>query len=741
MIQSIQYMFKRIIMEYKMKLVMILLITTATLSTLETTEASVRDVYDDDILHTTSYQMPLEIEDEIINHDAISKTNASVEKNIPDFCQCGNTDCVCIAPANVTQPWTLHQLLETLPNNISLLSLSGFTFGLLKNETFRDFSNLRRLFISNCSVFAIEVDTFKSFQNMDNVGLDLGMNNITNIVPGTFSHARSWSFLSFNKNYNLGRDNVQNILHDLENKRVNSLSVVACGIVIETLDKSFYEALIMSGLDRLQMHGNTIRTISKDAFEPVKSSLTVLSISNFMYVAEDAFNILTKLKFLKLGGMQASSLLLKMTLDLNKLQYLTQLRLNMFSLQPVNLEIGNLTTLRLLRLIYANSNFDGYRGQVIRLLDTSSDLKSVDFSGNLLFQYPEEELCQLVSGRSNLTSLSLTDNYISKLPLCTFRGLYKLRILLLKKNRLVSIQKDLFKDLYSLKHLDISQNAIIFIDASNVEQMTALSRLYLRENAFDCNCDLRPFRDWLSQTEKSKRRKILVNYQGEMCFKPLARKHEFVHNFTIPWIECNSGFIMITSLVTIGSILFCATITVVLLKHFWKDILYKKMVYKARKHIGYSPIQDVPIEHDAFVSYHSEKQLWIERDLCTQLEDGEDIKFNLMFDNRMNLGESIFTSMGQAIHTSRNILFVASRGWVAAAMNQLEVDMALLKMVDDHRDMIIVLLMEHIPKAEMSEKLRMIMKHNTCFKWSDNERQQARFWRDLKLELGKHHMD
>ncbi|CAH1783261.1 unnamed protein product, partial [Owenia fusiformis] len=148
-----------------------------------------------------------------------------------------------------------------------------------------------------------------------------------------------------------------------------------------------------------------------------------------------------------------------------------------------------------------------------------------------------------------------------------------------------------------------------------------------------------------------------------------------------------------------------------------------------------APISDVPIENDAFVSYHSEKTLWVERDLCRELENGDDIKFTLMYDDRIMPGGSIFTSLGNAMNSCRKILFVVSRGWVAAAMNQFEVDMALVKMLDDHRDMIIVLLMEHIPKAEMPDKLKMMVKHNTCLKWSDNERQQAKFWRDLKLEL------
>ncbi|CAH1785853.1 unnamed protein product, partial [Owenia fusiformis] len=140
-------------------------------------------------------------------------------------------------------------------------------------------------------------------------------------------------------------------------------------------------------------------------------------------------------------------------------------------------------------------------------------------------------------------------------------------------------------------------------------------------------------------------------------------------------------------------------------------------------------------EDDAFVSYHSDKQL------CRELENGDDIKFTLMYDDRIMPGGSFFTSLGNAMYSCRKIILVVSRGWVDAALNQFEMDMALVTLLDDHKDMIIVLLMEHIPKAEMSDTLRMMVKHNTCLKWSDNERKQAKFWRDLKLELGKHHLE
>ncbi|CAH1797042.1 unnamed protein product, partial [Owenia fusiformis] len=346
-------------------------------------------------------------------------------------------------------------------------------------------------------------------------------------------------------------------------------------------------------------------------------------------------------------------------------------------------------------------------------------------------------LCQLFEDRSNFTFLSLHSNYLSHLPQCMFKGMYDLETLLLQKNRLTFIQKDVFKDLYSLTKFDISRNALTYIDLSNLEIMKHLQLhgLSIYGNNFECNCQLKGLRNWLAEKMMKRTKKFIV----ENCSMPSYKHIEYVHNFTMTWLEYNTISFISGTTVSGGLIIFLIVVTLVLLRYFWKDIKYRRMIFLARKHEQDGNMNGPLIEHDAYISYHSEKRLWVDKDLCQELENGKDIKFKLMFDNRIMPGGSLFTSMGQAIHTSRKITFVVSRGWVKDAMNQFEVDMALVKLLDDYRDMIIVLLMEHIPKAEMPDKVKMIIKHNNRLRWSNKERKQAKFWRDLKLELGKYH--
>ncbi|CAH1785760.1 unnamed protein product, partial [Owenia fusiformis] len=557
---------------------------------------------------------------------------------------------------------------------------------------------------------------------MVEISIDLSDNDIQYIEPGAFKHGKGTSELVINYNYNLGLQNAQNILNDFENKELHSLYMKECGIVIDIIDGKLFKVLKTSKLNILDISGNTIKTLAADAFEPIKS-LQKLTISNFMYTSNFTFNILQNLTDFRLfGGIQKSTALIP-TLDLSGLQHLKHLRLYLSDSTTMNIKMRELPHLRSLRLIDAN-DFEGYRHQVIQLLKSSKSIDSIGLDGNNLFKYTDHELCHLFENKSYVEGLSLTRNYLTHLPGCLFKGMFKLLVLFLSKNRIMNIQNDLFKDLYSLRWLDLSDNALMFMDPGNFAHMPTLERLHIQHNSFNCNCELIGLRDVLNGKLNKPKWAIgrLIGY-FEKCSIPESLKHEFIHNYTIPWIECNSGLVITVSSATGGSLIFLTILTLVLLHHYRKDIKYIKMVRQARKHEGYAPIQDIPYEDDAFVSYHSDKQLWIQRDMCRELENGDDIKFTLMYDDRIMPGGSFFTSLGNAMYSCRKIILVVSRGWVEAALNQFEMDMALATLLDDHKDMIIVLLMEHIPKAEMSDTLRMMVKHNTCLKWSDNERQ------------------
>ncbi|CAH1797033.1 unnamed protein product, partial [Owenia fusiformis] len=666
----------------------------------------------------------------------------SRKSRLPTFCHCkGKTKIVCLCRAKTKNDQIpLADILKHMNKNYTAtLRFDNFKFETLINGTFNGFVKLSSLDLSNCSIKNIEVDAFKSISlyNPHTFKLKIQINPIQHIEPGTFAAINSWKQLSLNHNRNLGAKGIQTVINDLRNKTVHSLEIKSCGIFLDELTNSFFEPLRYSDVGRLNIEGNAIGIVKSDAFEPLKESLTDLTLWNFMYVEKETFQIFRELRLLNIGGFIPSRSLYDLNIHLQNITALKSLTINMRGVDVISMHISDLPNLHDLHLTSGGVEFQVHRYQLIALLDNVKTLKQLDLSGNLLFKYTDDQLCQLFENRSNFIFLSLHSNYLSHLPQCMFKGMYELDTLLLNKNRLTYIQKDLFKDLHVLNKLDLSRNALTFIHSSNLEIMShlRLRGLSIYGNKFECNCQLKGLRNWLAEKMMKRTKKFIV----ENCSMPSYKDIEYVHNFTMTWLECNTIPFMIGTTVSGGLIIFLIVVTLLLLRYFWKDIEYRRMIFLARNHERDGNKDGPLIENDAFVSYHSEKQLWVDRDLCQELENGEDIKFRLMFDDRIMPGGSLFTSLGQAIHTSRKIIFVVSRGWVKDAMNQFEVDMALVKLLDDYRDMIIVLLMEHIPKHEMPDKVKMIIKHNNCLRWSNKEKKQAKFWRDLKLELGKHH--
>ncbi|CAH1797295.1 unnamed protein product [Owenia fusiformis] len=654
--------------------------------------------------------------------------------------------CVCKAKRKSDQI-TLAEILKYMGKTYMFctsLRFEHFKFETLENGSFDGFKQLSQIFLFNCSVMEIGRDAFKSnsLLTQSNITIKIEMNPIRHIKPGTFDVGKSWKQLSLCQNQNLGTENIQTVFNDLRNKTVDRLEIKTCGIFLRELDKSFFEPLRYSRITKLNMIGNSYGIVTSDAFEPLGAFLQTLVLWNFMDVQRDTFGVFHKLRGLNIGGLTVTRSSYARHLHLHNMTELRSLSINMEGSRVQAFDMSGLEHLQLMQLTNCGYEFGAHINQVIRLLNTTKSLRLIDLSDNSLCKYTDRDLCQIFAGRVSLYNLLLKDNYFTNLPTCMFKGLYNLHYLNLQSNLLQVIQKDLFEDLHQLTKLDLSQNAITFIDSSNLEMMTPFQgfmKLDIRQNNFDCNCQLKSLRNWL--TMKIMQKGYKFKYKHEKCSFPIYKQTEYIHNFTMTWLECNTINVVQVSTITGSLVLIVTIVTLLLLKHFWKDIQYRKMIILARKHEQDVNIDGLLIEHDAFVSYHSEKQLWVENDLCNELENGLDIKFKLIYDDRIMPGGSLFTSLGYAIHTSRKILFVVSRGWVKDGMNQFEVDMALSKLLDDYRDMIIVLLMEHIPKDEMPDKVKMIIKHNNCLRWSNNEKKQAKFWRDLKLELGKHHFE
>ncbi|CAH1785381.1 unnamed protein product, partial [Owenia fusiformis] len=390
------------------------------------------------------------------------------------------------------------------------------------------------------------------------------------------------------------------------------------------------------------------------------------------------------------------------------------------------------TSITELNLTYLGETFRVYHNQVLNLI-TTSHLVIIDLSGNLLFHYSDTALCKLFNGVRTGT-IFLKENYFKILPICMFQN-FSASIIDLSQNRITYIQQGLFKNVQNkIFLLNLIGNAITLIDGTALAEITEIS---IENNFIECNCATRPFINWLKQRKNLSWTWVT---HDRFCFSSTGSTDDELLKFELTWVQCNTeSFVRIISL-SISSIILVGIITASLLKYFWRDIKYMQMVRKAKRHNGYIQIdnfvQDDEI-YDAFISYHSEKRIWVRDVMTPELTKG-DVQFSLIHDDNIIPGqESYFGGLMSHMDRSRHIIFLVTRGWMKEGWNEFEMDSAIDMLTQTKRHTLIVILMEHIPQKEMSHKLKLMVRHNVCLKWSEEEGKQRTFWRDLKLELGK----
>ncbi|CAH1802382.1 unnamed protein product, partial [Owenia fusiformis] len=292
-------------------------------------------------------------------------------------------------------------------------------------------------------------------------------------------------------------------------------------------------------------------------------------------------------------------------------------------------------------------------------------------------------------------------------------------------------------EIQNLRYLILYENSIHLIDGNALTNLHPFSKILIENNKLQCNCYMMPFIEWLLNRPDSERGITVMH--DEFCAAPEKREHEKIIKVNIPWVECNRD-LFINRCILCGTALVLVIVLVIgLVKYLWKDIKYRQMVRRARKHNGYIPIDGFESEiYDAFVSYHPEKRIWVQDVMTPELGKG-DLEFTLMYDiNILPTGsESYFSGIFTHMDRSRHVIFLVTRGWMKEGMNEFEMEAAIDLLKQSKRHTLIVIMMENIPQKEMSETLKLMVRNNFCLKWSENEKEQRHFWRDLKLELGK----
>lgn len=325
-------------------------------------------------------------------------------------------------------------------------------------RAFENFKDLKRLHVtthnSEWSAMTMELHEL-AFSGLNELTeLDLSDNNIWSTKTETFCSLYSLKVL------NLTNNHLQNIktIGFSDTLREQNLSVRSCNLVIETLDISHNDLIVVTdnsisklrSLSKLLLQNNAISTLEDGAFEGL-ISLHILNLSsNFMNtLPPEIFTNTKSLKEIHVSNNTINSLPPGLFDGLDQLQIL-DLSHNELTSQWITKN----TFVGLLRLVILNLSYNS--------------LTKID---RFLFQ-------DLYS----LQKLNLEHNDIATIDKHAFSELRNLHSLTMSYNKLAHIDTYLFTDLHVLHELFIDNNKIKHIEDNAFNNMTAIEDLGLNDN-------------------------------------------------------------------------------------------------------------------------------------------------------------------------------------------------------------------------------------------------------------------
>ncbi|XP_053604802.1 toll-like receptor 6 [Plodia interpunctella] len=325
-------------------------------------------------------------------------------------------------------------------------------------RAFENFKDLKRLHVtthnSEWSAMTMELHE-QAFSGLNElIELNLSDNNIWSTKTETFCSLYSL------KTLNLTRNHLQNIktIGFSDSLREQNLSVRVCNLVIEILDISYNDLIVVTdnslsklrSLSKLMLQNNAISTLEDGAFAGLLN-LQVLNLSsNFMNsLPPDIFSDTKFLTEIHLSNNTINILHPGLFEGLEQLQIL-DLSHNELTSQWVNKG----TFVGLLRMVILNISY------------------------NKLSRIERHTFQSLYS----LQKLNLEHNEITSIDEHAFEELRNLHSLTLSYNYLVHLQSELYTDLHVLHELFIDNNKIKHIDDNAFDNMTTVEDLGLNDN-------------------------------------------------------------------------------------------------------------------------------------------------------------------------------------------------------------------------------------------------------------------
>ncbi|KAM8856013.1 toll-like receptor 8 isoform 2-T2 [Spinachia spinachia] len=628
---------------------------------------------------------------------------------------------------------------ETLRPLYKLHKLSALNLGtnfIIQSDSniFKQFCHLKMIYLAENRLYPIEVNDSRHLTAANNQGSDFSISPLTNLQQTDFELSHR---LIKQECFNSGRVLIlsSNNLFFISREQFQGYGDIAC---LNLSSNGFSAALngtefsLLSNLTYLDLSFNKIDLAYDNAFKELKE-LQVLDLSNNDHYFKK-FGITLNLNFIK-----NLPVLRVLNMSHNSISRLTTKEMYSKSLTELQFTHNLLGTL-----------WKKEYGTYEMLFTKLTNLTILDISHNSIKKIPDSVYEYLPS---NLTTLRLHHNLLTDFRwdklMCfhqlqvldlSFNNIYNvtginlnvsLTYLDLSHNHISHLENGFLKGARSLSTLILSNNKLTIINESTFQSRpgSQIQTVFLEGNPFQCTCDSLDFIVWIENSDV----KIPRLTSKVTCDTPANKKGHALIYFGID--QCvNDGEAFIIYILTnffIVVFMFVATLAHL----FYWDASYMLHYMKAKLK-GYRSLNSADSVYGVFVTYDTRDphvSEWVMTNLRVKLEEEGDLRLPLCLEERdWPLGAPLLENLSQSIRYSRKTLFVLTEAYVRTGVFKLAMYLAHQRLLDESKDVIVLLMLEPVLQHSHFLRLRKRMCRKSVLEWPKTPAAEPWFWTTLR---------
>nr|KAG5696728.1 hypothetical protein BaRGS_028848 [Batillaria attramentaria] len=187
------------------------------------------------------------------------------------------------------------------------------------------------------------------------------------------------------------------------------------------------------------------------------------------------------------------------------------------------------------------------------------------------------------------------------------------------------------------------------------------------------------------------------------------------------------------TVVCVAVLIFTLALVSVLYRYRWHIRLVLYEAFRGHPEARQRQRRPEDLQYDLFVSYDSEDERWVNHHLVPVLE--QQMGLRLCVHQRDFIpGKNIVDNIQDCLEASKRVLAVFSPNFAESQWCHFELEMCLSHVID-RNDVMVVVMLQHVPPRDMSGAMLALVNTTTYIEWGCDAETTASFWRRMTLAL------